>query len=413
MYAGWWIVATHFTVQFFASGFFVYSLPLLFEPMIQTFDTDRATVNGLPSLATLLGMVVAPLAGPLVDRWSARGLMLIGTLAMVLGLFGMSVATGIGQLVVVGAVCFSIANTLVGPLTGSAVVSRWFVEARGRALGIAAIGTSAGGILLPMAIGVSLESVGWRQLLQLIAVGVLVFALPLVLFRFWDQPADRGLEAAGAARPTTGGAGGGGRDEPEPATSGEILRRPAFWLLSVCLGLFLAAYTATLANLGQFGGDLGVEPERIGQLVGTLAVAGIVGKLSFGYLADRLPLKIGLTMAIGATAVALFVFSLEPDYPLMLLGGVAMGLASGGILPVWNALVAAIFGVANFGRAMGLMSPVLSLLITPAFPILGAVRDATGSYVPAFQGLAGVLLLAVLLLIPLRVEGPERRAGSV
>ena len=38
-----------------------------------------------------------------------------------------------------------------------------------------------------------------------------------------------------------------------------------------------------------------------------------------------------------------------------------MGLAAGGILPVWGALMAAIFGVANVGRSMGLQAPIISL----------------------------------------------------
>jgi hypothetical protein len=56
------------------------------------------------------------------------------------------------------------------------------------------------------------------------------------------------------------------------------------------------------------------------------------------------------------------------------------------------------------------MSPVIGLLVTPGYPAVGAIRDATGSYVLAFQICVGVLVLAALLLVPLRV--PARGAGS-
>ncbi|MBJ22640.1 MAG: MFS transporter [bacterium] len=400
MFQGWWIVGTHFTAQLFVSGFFIYSLPLLFPAVIVDFSTDATTVNLLPSAASLLGLVVAPLTGPLVDRWSARGLMIIGTLCLVLGLLGLSFAQSILQFVVIGAVFFSIAQILLGPLAGSAVVSRWFTSTRGRALGIAAIGTSIGGILLPKGLGQALSTVGWRTGLQGIALASAVFVLPLLVFRFWDQPSDRGVEAE-----ADGEAAGAPQTHGELATNKEILTRPAFWLFTLSLGFFLASYTATLANIGQFCADLGFPADAAENLIPVLALCGIFGKLGFGYLADRIPLKVGLIAAIGTTGLSLVLFSLEPSYSVMLVAAAAMGVASGGILPVWNAIVPVIFGVQNFGRAMGWMMPVIGILVTPSYLIAGAIRDSSGSYVLAFQVFLGVLGAAVLLILPLRVVG--------
>lgn len=406
MFKGWWIVGTHFVVQLFVTGFFVYSLPLLFPPVIAEFSTDATTVNLLPSIASGLGLFIAPLTGPLVDRWSAKGLMLIGAVCLVVGLLGMSVAGSIWQFVLVGALLFSAANVLLGPMTGSAVIARWFTASRGRALGVAAIGTSIGGMLVPMGLGRAIATVGWRGGLQGIACLVAVFALPLLVFRFWNHPSDAG--ATPEPSPAAGVSGAGGDDSL--ATNREILTSPAFWLFTLSLGFFLATYTATIANLGQFYADLDLPAEDAPSLMFVLASFGILGKLSFGYLADRMPLKVGLFAAIGASACSYFLFTTEPDYSVMLVGAAGMGAASGGILPVWNAMVPAIFGVQNFGRAMGWMGPVISVLVTPSFVIVGMVRDATGSYVPAFQGFLGVLVVAALLLIPLRVGGVESTA---
>jgi MFS family permease len=405
MFQGWWIVGTHFMAQLFVTGFFVYSLPLLFAPVIGEFDTDATTVNYLPMAAGLLGLFVAPLTGPLVDRWSAKGLLIIGTVCLVVGLLGLSFSQSIGQFVVAGAVFLGVANLLMGPMTGSAVVSRWFTSTRGRALGIAAIGTSIGGMLMPKAFGSAISSVGWRAGLQGIAFLVAVTVIPLLVFRFWNRPSDRGLEAEASSGPSANMPGGDGL-----ASNREILARPAFWLLTLSLGLFLATYTATLMNFGQFCVDLGLQVTDSSTFLTVLATAGILGKLGFGYLADRIPLKLGLVAAIGATASALGIFSTEPSYTLMLVGSASMGFATGGILPVWNAMVPAIFGVQNFGRAMGLMSPGISILVSPAFPAFGAIRDVTDSYILAFHVSLVALLIAALLVIPLRVAGGESEA---
>jgi MFS family permease len=263
-------------------------------------------------------------------------------------------------------------------------------------------------MLVPIGLGQAIANVGWRGGLQAIALLVALVALPLLVFRFWNHPADAGADP----ETSPGGAGVGTGGSEGLATNRDILTRPAFWLFALAMGFFLATYTAAVTNLGQFYADLSLPAEDAPSVMFVIASFGILGKLSFGYLADRMPLKVGLIAAIGATACSFCLFATEPGYGILLVGAAAMGLASGGILPVWNAMVPAIFGVQNFGRAMGWMSPIIGVLVTPSFVLVGMVRDSTGSYVLAFQGFLGVLLVAALLLAPLRVGGAESAAGS-
>jgi len=133
-----------------------------------------------------------------------------------------------------------------------------------------------------------------------------------------------------------------------------------------------------------------------------IAIGGMLGKLGFGSLADRIPLKVAFVAAIGATAGAIATLLVEPDFWGMVAAASLLGVATGGLLPVWNTLVPRLFGVANFGRAMGLMGPVIAVTTMVVYPIVGNVRDATGSYVAVFQGDLAVLALAVAIVIPLR-----------
>ncbi len=399
MFQGWWVVATHFLVMFFATGFYTYALPLVVPPVIEEFGSDASTINSLFSIVMILGAVVSPIAGPLVDRWSARGLLLIGVSALVAALLGLSFVQSDTAFVIVGGVLLGVMGPLCGPMAGSAVISRWFTATRGRALGIAAIGTSIGGFVIPRALGVAMESGGWREGLRGLAIAVAVVTVPLLLFRFWDQPADRELEAEAA--PAQQGTANVSTDEP--MTSGEILKRREFWLFTTGLSLFLACYMGTLANLGKYFSDAGLDSASAASLMSYVAVGGVIGKLGFGYLADRIPLKLGFGAAIVATGAALYILTLQPAYAGFALATFLLGIATGGILPVWNAIVPALFGLQNFGRAMGLMAPATSLVSAPTFLIIGFVRDSAGSYTPVFQGFIGVLLLALLVILPLRV----------
>ena len=138
-----------------------------------------------------------------------------------------------------------------------------------------------------------------------------------------------------------------------------------------------------------------------------MAIGGVAGKLGFGALADRVPLKAAFIAAMGATAAALLVFLLEPGVGGLAGGTLLLGVATGGLLPVWNALVPRLFGVANFGRAMGLMGPVISLTTMAVYPIVGRVRDATGGYAAVFEGDLVVLGIAIAIVSMLRERPPE------
>ncbi|MBK7948859.1 MAG: MFS transporter [Deltaproteobacteria bacterium] len=399
MFHGWWIVSTVFMVQLVMVGFSSYGLPLLLVPVEEEFDCGMKKLSDAMIGMTALGMVLPLLVGPLVDRWSARGLMLIGTCSLVGGLLGMAwapneLAFGIAISTLVAA-----AMTLLGPIVCSAVVSRWFTASRGRALGLAAMGTSVGGMLMAPLFGLGFESIGWRDTVRLMALMIAVGVLPLLLFVLRNHPRDMGLEPEGvpAAAPSPG------MGVVPTMVTGDVLRRPAFWMVSICLALFLGAYSGMLFSVPKFAADLGADSMARSQVTVALTVSGLIGKLAFGWAADRFSLKLGLWAAIGLTIGSVLLMTTEPEFPVLLGSVAVMGLAAGGILPVWGALMAAIFGVANFGRAMGLQAPLISVGAMGGYGIAGRVHGATGSFVLAFEIFAVALGLAFLVLFALRV----------
>ena len=94
-----------------------------------------------------------------------------------------------------------------------------------------------------------------------------------------------------------------------------------------------------------------------------------------------------------------------------------LGVAGGGIMPVYAALIGRIFGPAAFGQVMGLAGLVLLPFGFAAPPLAGALRDASGSYAPALLLFAALLvaaagILAFLRLHPLRLAQPAPEASA-
>jgi hypothetical protein len=62
---------------------------------------------------------------------------------------------------------------------------------------------------------------------------------------------------------------------------------------------------------------------------------------------------------------------------------------------------------------MGAMGPLITLLIMPAYMIIGRLYDSTGSYTTWLLLSVGVLALAAALLWPLRLLAPGAQADAV
>lgn len=407
MYYGWLIVAGAFIAQFFITGFFSYGFPLMVIPVEAEFGVSRTEVMYGITWSTGLGLLVSPLVGMLADKWSIRGLMVTGAAAFGVGLILLSKSENILQFSVLFAVFICLANSLLGPLTGSTVVARWFSESRGRALGIAAVGTSLGGMVIPYLVDRGISELGWREMMFYFGVAVLLFLLPYLYITVRNFPADKGL----VGEPNSSNISAD-LSSPELTVDGpdldvkKILTTPAFWLIGLTLGLLFMSQTGVLTNIGAFMQGAGVG-DKTKTLIFTLAGMGLVGKLLFGYAADRINLKYGLWAAIVLAATGVSILASEPSYPGMLIAALFLGLATGGMLPVWGAMIAVVFGMKSYGRAMGAMMPVIALLVMPG-PILGAkLFDMYGDYNNSFYLFITVLALSFVLLIPLNLKRVE------
>jgi MFS family permease len=398
MFFGWYVVAGTFLSQMVVVGFFTYSVSLLMPLVREEFGVTMEQVMYSLMAGTFTGMILMPVAGVMFDRYSARWIMSIGALLLAAGLWTIANTSTVSQFIVVFGMTMATANSLAGSLATQTTISRWFTVSRGRALGVAAIGTSVGGIAIPAVMTAWIETSGWRGSLENLSLSVLFLLLPILILTIRGRPSDIGLllEASGADA-------GPSASMPE-LKLGDILRQPDYWYIGLTLGVLFSVFSAILANLTAYATGLGASAAQASSLIMTVAVTGLVGKLVFGFAADTLNLKVGLWISMGLVFIAFLVLASEPAYPLMLVAAVLLGLATGGMLPVWGAMMANVFGLLSYGRAMGLMGPLITLLVLPGFAIVGRLYDATGGYQLCLYIFAGVVAVATLLLVPLKLE---------
>lgn len=408
MFYGWYIVGGVFIAQLFLTGFMTYSFGLYVEPLEADFGASRAEVMLSMTYVTMIGLFISPIFGWMVDRYPVRWLMSIGALLFSAGLYALSLANSMVAFALIFAVAISVCNMLLGPLTGSATISRWFARNRGKALGISAVGVSVGGIVLPQLLGHWIETINWRVSLQYLAYANLAIVFPYLLVLMRGKPEDKGMHPDGEA-PTGEAAAQAAASE---YTLKQLLKHPAYWSIGICLGLLFSAYSTLMANMVPYAMGAGFDAQAAARLMPVIAGAGLVGKILFGMAADKMSLKLGLWLAIGLVMFGMAILLTNPAYPLMVVASALIGLAAGGMLPVWGAILAAVFGLASYGRVMGLMQPLITLCIMPGFPLTGYLFDRSGSYDTAFMMFIGVLVVAALALVPLKMPGQGQTAGN-
>jgi MFS family permease len=394
---GWRIVGGGFLSQAFVIGFFTYAVSLLTQPVRETFDVGVEMVMYSLTCGTFVGLFAMPIVGILLDKLSVRKIFATGIVLFALGLWLVGQSTTIIQYILLFGITMALANAMAGSMISSAVVSRWFTENRGKALGVAATGTSVGGVVIPGLITYWLPDYGWRGTLENLAIVLVVIVLPVVLWTIRSWPSAVGIQGSQA------GEVGGSASPAAQLGLEDILRNPNFWWLGASLGLLFSTYTSILSNMTPYATQLGHKEEAASGLIMLVAVSGLVGKLIFGVAADKIGHKLALWSAQLLIATGFILLAMELAYPLIILACVSLGLAAGGMLPVWGAFIADIFGLQSYGRAFGLMAPIITLFVMVGFPLTGRLYDATGSFSLCLWIFAGLMVVAAGLLVPLRL----------
>lgn len=349
----------------------------------------------------LLGLL-APLVGPLIDRFGTRVLMQLGLLALAAGYGLYGDLQSLGQLYAIHAL-FAVVLALCGMVPVVALVSRWFEAARGTAIGLALVGSSVASFVFPpLAERWLIPAYGWREafgVLAWVAIGGCVLVVLLVR----SAPADSGRLAYGAQAPGPLQAGG-----LAGLSVREALRTRAFWILCTAAFMTFFAMLGTLNQLPFFLGSLGLA-ELSGGYAAMLGSA-LVGKFLFGFLADRLgakPVFLGnlAVMALGAALLALA--QAGSVYAAL----AVFGAGWGGLYTLLQLLTVQSFGLKATGRILGWIALVDCIGGGLGGVVIAEVAARSGSYAAAYGLLTAMITLALLaatrLPPPWRADAPN------
>ncbi len=399
---GWVMVALAALAQNCALGLNFASYGTLIAAMEVRFDTSRALASSGLGAMVLSMSLCSPLVGGLLQRYSVRSVMIVGALLSAAGYALLPFVDSIYLVLAVFALLIGPGACFLGIVPAATLVGNWFIKDRGKALGV--INMPILLFLMPPVFGYLLITLGLNGVF--LTISALFLASTLFLFLVIDRPEDVGR----APRMADAGLGSATADAAAPLDKRALLRKPAFWLVSIGVGVLTSGSTMLVTHFVPFGTGRGFELNQAALLVSAFGGAGMFGALLFGWLVDR----IGAvnTLIVNALAQGLLWMGLIPHsgLPAMLMLAASAGACAGAIVAIHGAALNELFGRASFSQAMGLSYLFKLPFIVFAAPFAGWLFDRTGTY--QWPIIIHILAFALSALIFLRLAVAGRGATA-
>ena len=405
-YSGWKVLAGSFISAALAIGFTTYIVGMFTVPVTEELGISRTTYNN-GAIGLMIGIALAsPIVGKLLDLYSARRIMALSALAFGGSLMAISrlESLWISVLLLAGPLAFGVAAC--GVLGANTVVVRWFSRRRGQAMGILALSTSVGGFLSQPLTAALIETFGWRDALFLIGLGTMILFLLLNGLAIRNRPAS---DLAGYPDEFAATESAGTTAETADPLAGEIkwtnkqlFTNRNFWLVSLAVALFFGVDQAVLISQVPYFQDIGFDLQTTSLLVAIKTISAIGGKLIVGYLADKVDLRVLFLCVASCNIILLGVYILQPGFWVLLAAVSVLGVAVGGVFPVWTTITAWLFGTRSYGSVMGLMAVIMQPVAVVAIRYIGEVHDRTGSYVMAFATFIALVIVSIILMALVR-----------
>jgi MFS family permease len=397
-FLGWKMVLVAFRIDFVAVGFFFYSYGVFFKAIAEDFGGSRLGVAIGLTVTNAVGAIAAPYVGRALDKYPLRNVMGIGALFMAFGFLGLSFVQNELQFYLVLGLFIGFGASSMGNLATSKLVTNWFDKRRGTALGIAAAGVSLSGVIMPYISAELIENFGWRQGFLVYSAFTFLVVVPLIFRLVISRPEDVGLRPDGAMpiKFDDGSILPPVEKAPPKMRLLELFKEHNFRMIVLTFSLLFCSMSATLTHMIPRLTDFGYTLVEASLVMSLCAGFGVVGKLSFGWLSDRLSVRKVMAIVIFMQFTGQYLMFSSLDYLTFAIGASMFGYGVGGVVPMHGAVVGKTFGRDRFGAVLGLMRPAMFPIQILGVPFAGWIFDVTGSYDVAFQVFLGLYFLAAL-----------------
>ena len=399
---GWVIVGAGAVISCVAAGS-MFALPVYLAPMAEQTGWSRAGISAAMTLGFLVMGVAGFFWGSLSDRIGARKVVLLASVLLGLGLVLASQASSLVMFQLsYGVLIGAAAGAFFAPLMANVI--GWFDTHRSLAVSLVSIGGGVAPMVVTPLATVLIENHGWRSAMLMVAVGAVAIIVPVaLLLRPAPAPAGDAAMVGGSEAVAAS----------QPGRIGAIMRTPQFIVLAGTFFLCCAAHSGPIFHTVSYAMICGASALAAANIYSVEGVAGLFGRLLFGLSADRFGVKrviIGGLLLQSAGVIAYFYATQLRDFYLL---AVVLGMAYGGVMPLYAVLARDYFPPQVMGAVLGGIT--MTSAIGMAFGPLGGgwIFDSFGDYQWLYISSAAIGLAAAALALAFPPPAPALKGAPL
>ena len=386
---GWPVVLGSAAMAGVGAGLYQ-NLSSLFMPGIREITGASRSEIGASAALGLLGALAAPYIGRLADRIGVVPVIVVSSLGLAATYLWLSLMSGGLWQFQIGVAFLALTAPGMSAMIYGRLVAKRFDRHRGLALAFATSGLSLTTVLLPAAIGWTIENWGLAAAYYVLATLAVVVGIPAGLY------ATR--KAGALERPAL-------RERSNKPPSWTNL---LFWRIAGATMLINIGTVGMVTSLALIGGERGLGLAAAGLLLSSYGASQIVGRMVMGALIDRYPAN-RIAAAFGMISTVGFVGMMwgVDGLPFMLAAVFVAGLLNGAEFDLMPFLVSRLFSLEVFSELFGRL--LLFSILSGGIGLAGfnLLRDWTGSYTAPLGIAAICMMLAAALLYTLPATRPE------
>ncbi len=378
-----------FVLLFIGPGISFFSYSLFLPYLVDAYGWGRGVTTAGFTGYWFFMSVGSFLAGSLISPLGLRKVMLIGVAATGMGFLSLVLTTSPWHLVpMYGAVGIGVSFMGIIPVT--TLLAHQFPSSMGKALGIAGIGMSSGGLIGSPLIERALTMLGWQEATVLLALATWIGGF-LVLWISWPHnslPTGTGKPWTAAVRNLTGQITG------MKKYSKEIL----FWwvLLITFIGAF--GQVSIMSHMVAHLLDLGVQSSRAALALSVTICFGILGKIVIGYVADQYNASLAMRICFLSQAAGLLIMSIGHGILTIVFFLCFFGFGMGPIVPLHAQWVMQVYGIDKFQHIFPTIRIASTLGAALGPVVTGIIFDISHSYLWAFYMIIVLYFAGTIIL---------------
>lgn len=388
---GWIVASTLAITETISYGALYYAFSVLIAPMEAEFGWSRTEITSALSIAILVSGFTGLGVGYWVDRYGARGLMTLASIAGTILLLAWASVNDLGTYYLI---FFCLGMVMAGVFYDPAfvLIAQWFTVKRGHALALLTfVAGFASTIFLPLTNSL-LTAYGWRGALIGLAIIVGGVTVPLHAIFLRKAPSQDQTKQSDT------------KPKNDDYDLRSALQSRTFWILTLAFAIAHLASLGIRVHFVTYLLERDYDPAVAATLAGIIGAMQVLGRVIYAPLQSRLSLGRIVAGLFVMQALSFLILQTGSSTVSIVLFVIVFGSSHGAMTLVRPAIVSDVFGVRAFGKINAVMAMVNTWSSTIAPVGVSLFYDRLGGYTPVIWILFGITLASIGTISLLRTD---------